>query len=291
MSQDRGSINLLLALIVFALIGAFISSNIPVTKKINSNVKGVYLAKDDGKDSDSSSGSSSSGSSGGSTSGSSGSSDSSGKSTKIETKTSDSKTKVEVKETKVKTEFIQNGVKVKFELENGKVKIKVTDKTGKELEAKDAAEAKKEAENEIENEGIKIATGGAQVAVAKNNVGAVSSFPLSINLATKQLVVTTPAGTKTVAVLPDQAVANMLNQGVISALANTTSSVGGIPATTKLKERNGVLVYEVDGVRIRKLLGLIPINTPVKTFVSAENGSLVETEQSLLTSILNRLSF
>lgn len=316
-SAEKGSVNLLLVLIILSAVGILAASYIPISKKLDNNVKGVYLAKDGGGESGGSSRESSGdshdagGSSGGSSSSSggssSGSSDSSSKTSatsitapvktevkkevKTEIKTAETKQKIEIKESKIKTEFIQNGVKVEFELENGKVKVKIKDKNGKELEAKEAAEAKKEAEQEIENEGLKIATGGAQIAVSKNNVGAVSSFPLSINLATKQLLVTTPKGTKAVTVLPDQAVANMLNQGVISSVANSTSSVGGIPATTKLEDKNGTLVYEIDGVRVKKLLGLIPVNTPVKTFVSVENGSLVETEQSLLSSILNRISF
>ena len=55
-------------------------------------------------------------------------------------------------------------------------------------------------------------------------------------------------------------------------------------------EKDGLLVFEIDGVREYKLLGFIPIKSKVKSFVSAENGQVIKTEQSLLGRILNKIA-
>ncbi|MBU1031830.1 hypothetical protein KKE03_02840, partial [Patescibacteria group bacterium] len=57
-----------------------------------------------------------------------------------------------------------------------------------------------------------------------------------------------------------------------------------------LIEKDDLLVYEIDGVREHKILGFIPLKSKVKAFVSAENGQVVKTEQSLLGKILNRIA-
>jgi hypothetical protein len=54
--------------------------------------------------------------------------------------------------------------------------------------------------------------------VIRNKIAAQSRFPLSVNLDTNELMVTTPKGTKIVTVLPDKAVANMLAANVLDQL-------------------------------------------------------------------------
>ena len=43
-----------------------------------------------------------------------------------------------------------------------------------------------------------------------------SDFPLSVNPATRELTITTPACAKVVAILPQQAIDNMLTAGIVS---------------------------------------------------------------------------
>lgn len=57
-----------------------------------------------------------------------------------------------------------------------------------------------------------------------------------------------------------------------------------------LGEKNGALVYEIAGLRDHRLLGFIPVTTPVSVVVSAETGGVVTQEQSLLTTIVDLLS-
>jgi len=138
----------------------------------------------------------------------------------------------------------------------------------------------------------RIASDGAKMGFISNNKGALSTFPLKIDKATNSLIVTTPSGEKTVTVLPDAAIKNMLASKVMS-FVTSAKAEGELASTDKLitlKEKDGVLVYEIDGIREYKLLGIIPLKSKVKAVVSAENGQVIKTEQSLLGRILNRIA-
>ena len=138
----------------------------------------------------------------------------------------------------------------------------------------------------------KIATDGAKFGFISNTEGAISHFPLRVDKATNSLIVTTPGGEKTVTVLPDAAIKNMLSSKVMS-FVTSAKAEGELASTDKLVtlvEKDGMLVYEIDGVREYKLLGFIPLKSKVKAFVSTENGQVIKTEQSLLGRILNRIA-
>lgn len=144
----------------------------------------------------------------------------------------------------------------------------------------------------VEKDDVKIATAGGQMVLVNKRVGALSNFPISIDPTTRQLTVTTPAGSKVVAVLPQKAIDNMLASKVMTDVIGEKSDdeLASIPSLVKLEEKNGILVYKVKGTKTHKLLGFIPIKTGVEAFVSAENGQVVESTDSLLGRILNRLA-
>lgn len=138
----------------------------------------------------------------------------------------------------------------------------------------------------------KVATSAGKMGFISGTEGAISNFPLRIDKTTNSLIVTTPSGEKTVTVLPDAAIKNILTSKVISYVISAPST-GELASTAKLVtliEQDGVLVYQIDGVREHKLLGIIPLKSKVKAFVSAENGQVIKTEQSLLGRILNRIA-
>src|SRR5689334_19454857 len=62
----------------------------------------------------------------------------------------------------------------------------------------------------VQKPDFKIASDSGQTAIVEKSVGALSAFPLSVNKTTNELTVTTPAGTKVVTILPEQAVNSML---------------------------------------------------------------------------------
>lgn len=138
----------------------------------------------------------------------------------------------------------------------------------------------------------KIATDGGKVGFISNTDGAISAFPLNVDPKTGSLSVTTSKGEKVVAVLPDAAIKNMLASKVMSYVTSVPAK-GELASTNKLvtlTQKDDLLVYEIDGVREYKLFGFIPLKSKVKAFVSAENGQVVKTEQSLLGRVLNRIA-
>jgi len=209
------------------------------------------------------------------------------------------KTKIEDDGT-TKIEIEHKNLKIKYEVLNGQVVVKAEDEDGGEVEIEDdeLEELKNEIEEELEDNGIKIATGGAgRLIFAKNQIAATTSFPLSIDIGTNQLIVTTPAGEKIVAVLPDQAVENLLATGVISELARSTTEetalsneIGMTNAIVEFKIKNDEPIYEIDGIKIYRLFAVIPVSRPVTAVVSSETGELIEREQSFLTNIVDLLS-
>lgn len=267
-SPQQGFVHIPILVIIVGLI--FASAIIPVKRDYNAgkdNVAGVQLAKEEEDDD------------------------------KIETKEVTPNLRVETKTTpqKIKTEIREGNLRFKFEVKDGKVKIETKVKNdGDEVELEDEAEdeALEELEAELEEEDIKIATAPGQIALVNQRVGALSNFPLSVDPTTKQLTVTTPAGSKVVAVLPQQAIDNMLAAKIITDIIGekATNELASIPSLVKLEIENGVLGYKIKGTKTHKLLGLIPVKTTVEAFVSAENGQVVESSQSLLGRILNKLA-
>lgn len=203
------------------------------------------------------------------------------------------KTKVE-DDGSTKIEVEQGGFKLKYVIENGKTVLKVENEEGEETDVTDdrLAELVEEAELELEDKDVKIASRGGQISLAKNNVIATTAFPLSINVTTKQLVVTTPAGQKVVAILPDQAIANLLATGVVNQVDQAPS--GGDPDelsdNVQIELRNGEVVYKVKGLKKLKILGIFPVTTPVTAFVSAQSGIPVASQQSILSRVIDALS-
>ena len=268
-------------------------------------------SSDDNKTSDtSSSGSSASGSS---------------TKTKTETRNADgSRTKTEVRDdgevrtevrlpdgTKVKTraedgrsrtDVYQGGVKIRLEREADRFRIKAENEQGEEttLGEDDIISI----DERSDRNQIKIKTFDSTAKELRNraiierlNTQALTDLPLSVDLATNQLTVTTPAGERTVTVLPDQAVQNMLAANVIDRIGGQALvdlvQQGGVETlgqVIQLSAQNGTPVYEIQGVKEHRLFGFFPITTDVTVTVSAETGETVDTNQSFLDSVIDIFS-
>lgn len=318
-------------LIFVLLIGAYITSNIKTTKEYpqNSNVKGL-LAKggdDDNSGSsgsnDSSSDSGSSGSSSGSERSGSGSSGSDNTTIKVESRpkssasgspssgvrvkteqstdkqkteikfSEDEKIKTRIEEDRTRIDVYSGGIKVRYEIKDGRVVVKAETEEGENVPEQELFKI----EDRLDKSGIKIAIEGGKLLVARNSVGALSNFPLQIDLNTNQLIASTSAGTKVLTVLPDQAIQNMLAANVISRLNTqeliSQTQLGNLTSVADvitLGERNEIPIYEIRGLKEHNLFGFIPITTETKVFVSAETGQEVAIEQSLLANIVDLLS-
>lgn len=207
------------------------------------------------------------------------------------------KTKIEDDGT-TKIEVENGSIKLKYKIENGQVVLKAENETGEEVELEDEELEKLEdaVGSELENEDIKLVpTKDRKLSVTKNQITATTDFPLSIDVTTKQLVVTTPAGQKTVTVLPDKAVENLFATGIINRIETQDAGTvegqrGALNGVVKLEVRDNKMVYRVNGTKVHQVFGFIPFTTPVTAFVSTDTGETIAKQQSILTNVVDLLS-
>lgn len=203
------------------------------------------------------------------------------------------KSKVEEGETKV--EVSRAGVKVTFKREGNEFKIKVKNEQGEEtlVDHNEFLIIDQSAEKEQ----IRVRTLQDRAIIELPNTQAITDLPISVDLATNVLSVTTPVGERELTVLPDQAIQNMLAANVVDRiggieLANQVrqGQVAALDQVITLGEANGVPIYEIQGLNENLLLGFIPVTTKATVIVSAETGEVVSTTQSLIATIVEVLS-
>lgn len=230
----------------------------------------------------------------------SGSGNTSGASERKETEVTTSegvkvKTKIEDDGSR-KVEVESDGVRFKFEEQEGEVKLKVENEAGEEIRTRDRLREAQELEDELEDDEVEIASRDGEMEIEHNAVRARVNFPLSIDPLTRQLTVTTPAGIKTVAVLPDAALVRLLASGLLSDIASgsTEPQVATDSAATsgsfELTLEGNHLVYEVHGTKQHRLFGFIPVTTPRTVTVSALTGDIVSQTQTWLSGFVDLLS-
>lgn len=208
---------------------------------------------------------------------------------KVKTKTEDNGA--------LKVEAESEDVHYTFQEENGELKLKVEIKDGEEVRTREHLKERDELEQELEDEDIKISSDDGHMEIEHNAVTARFGFPLSVDPVTRDLIVTTPAGERTVAVLPDEAVRNLLAKGFLTHVASGSAvpaeaTVSGSLATSvELKLKNGNLVYEVQGEKREKFLGVIPVTMDRAVTVSALTGEVLSQTQSVFATILAFFSF
>lgn len=218
----------------------------------------------------------------------------------------DLKSKTEVKEGERKLEVTVGGVRLKIEKENDRFRLKLRNEWDEEVgEVEDEDEDAEDEDllrieaRETENE-IRIASNSAgRLTVTRNRFAASTALPLSVDLTTNQLTVSTPAGTKVVAVLPDQALKSLFSAGAIDGVAGlslsqiireATSSPALARAVELKVEAQGQPVYEIDAVKTHKILGLLPVTLARRVVVSAETGRLERVAESFLSRLVDFLS-
>lgn len=221
---------------------------------------------------------------------------------------------MEFKPGEVKREFENKNFKIKMEQKDGVLKIKTKNElTGEEteLETKEPREIKESTEpgeiqetqeqsdNETEimrvreredkNE-VRINSRNEEFVIDRNNVGATTNFPLTVDSQTNALTVTTPSGEKQVTILPDQAVQNMLSRNIIDRISEGETTGGAVKI--KIEQlSDGTLVYEMEGEKQERFFGLIPLKFKKTAIVSAETGELVSSKESFADRFLDLLSF
>lgn len=218
--------------------------------------------------------------------------------TEAESETSDGqKIKVKTEDNGTTKIEIEHGeLKIKYKIVDGQVVKKVEDEQGEEvdLDEDEVAEVEDEVNRDLEDQGIELSSESGRPSFRHNNVTASTQFPLSVDVGTNQLIVTTAAGTKTVAVLPDEALQVIMLRRIIDQGASTSNiqtQIGtGDQTQVVLKVLNDKPVYEVNGTKEYKFLAFIPVTQPIKAVVSAESGQVVGVEKSFVTNFIDLLS-
>lgn len=206
----------------------------------------------------------------------------------IKAKTEDGKTKTEIKTLtgqEQKTETERDGFKLKLKSEAGILKLEAETEDGEEVELGEDEEV--EIEPDEDDDKIRVATGSGEgeMTISRNQVRARTNFPLSVDLNTNELIVTTPAGVKRVTILPDQAIANLLANNVID---RVEPAAGG---ELELTEEDGIPAYAVEGESDQEFLGFLPVKIKAKLKVSAETGEVLSTQKPALIRLLDLFSF
>ncbi len=205
--------------------------------------------------------------------------------------------RVRTKDGRARVEVTSGGVKTKLEYRDGRVVVKAEMEDETEQELEDDAILK--ISQRLDDRGIKVATAaGEKFVLQQGATGAVTEFPLSIDLATNTLKINTPAGEKSVAILPGQAVTGLLVAQIVSQIGGqrvadlvTSGDLTGVKQLITLAEREGISVYEIVGLSNQRLLGLIPVAVERTAVVSAETGELVTVEESWLNRVVDTLAF
>ncbi len=178
----------------------------------------------------------------------------------------------------------QGNSSIEISSEGGKLSIKAKEENGTEVQLQENSLDK--INEALKNEDIGIATSsGKGLLIRKGQFEAETHFPVSINPTTNQLTVTTPAGVKTVAVLPDEAVNNLLKQKYIDSVASSSANTGIV-----LGLLNNEPAFQIQGVDNRNLFGLFPISVDKTSYVSAQNGQVLKVNQTFLSQLLSFLS-
>lgn len=225
-----------------------------------------------------------------------------GKKSESETETKDGqkiKTKVEDNGT-TKIEVERKNIKIKYEMRNGQITTKAEDEKGEEVEMEDEELEKleDEIEDDSDEDSIKIATGGAgQLKFTKNHFAASTKFPLSVDVDTNELIVTTPKGEKAVTVLPEQVIQNLYAKNIVNRIEEaeeedeaSEKDESSVNRHMILTEKDGTPVYELTGVSDKKFLGVLSVKVEKEIVVSAETGNVLSTDISFGDRILDLLS-
>lgn len=223
--------------------------------------------------------------------------------------------------------------RVRLEPKDYQLQITIEDETGEEIGAPEGTETESdefEIEEPEDKTTVKVRSLKNSYAIIRDKIAAQTHFPLMVNLETNELIVTTPAGQKTVTVLPDQAVKNMLAANVIDQLggkggllwleyqasvatpsptpiateaATPTPEVTSVATATPgpgvpliesiislITTDEGILTYEIEGIKHERFLSFIKVMLKRKVIVSAETGELLGIEEDLPTRILDFFS-
>jgi len=193
---------------------------------------------------------------------------------------------------KLKGDLGKGGIELKNDSNKTTAQFKMPDGSAVEIDEKQALD---EINNQLSSLGINIEkSAGNNFSIKKNNVKAQTNLPLSLDPSTKDLTITTAGGVKTIKVLPDEAIQRAFLAGNINSSEGESKTASASAATTPqttLTSLNNEAVFKINGFSNKKALGFIPVSFAKTVFVSAENGSIVKTDETFFSKLLEAFSF
>lgn len=239
--------------------------------------------------------------------------ESNSKKTEIKTESEEGKFETKIEEDKEETKSRSGNLRIEIKTENGRTILKVKNENDEEVELEDEEEDElfDQLEAELEDDDIELATDSADLGFVQKGRKVRTNFPLSVNPATGELFVTTPAGEKVVTILPDVAVQNMIKAGILTRVeeepepetspspegTSAAEPSEGTPAASvagagiELTQENNEAVYVISGVKDEKFIGLIPAGIKLKVVVAVDDGNLLDIRQGFFSRLLDLFSF
>ncbi len=134
--------------------------------------------------------------------------------------------------------------------------------------------------------------------IIKNNAEAQTTFPLSINITTKDISITTETGPKIIHISPDQVATIITQQQLVTSIGGKATFAYLLygpgnqnqPVVMQLSSLNGDPVYIVEGTVDKKLFSFIPVSINKTIYISADSGEVIYTKINAGNSIINALS-
>lgn len=154
----------------------------------------------------------------------------------------------------------------------------------KKLDKKELKEEQKSFEMEAENGDkvhVELSPEKTQFEIQNNGVSASIDLPLSVNPSLKKLMVSTADGDKTVEMMPDEVVNNLKKEKQIEDRSKVQIN---------LRVENGQLVYHIEAVKHKKLIGIVPVDLTKNITVLDSTGSILSEQETILTKILDLFS-
>lgn len=209
------------------------------------------------------------------------------KNNELETEVESEQEPLEVlsKDEQVKVNLKKHGTVIELRTSQGRIALQANQVDGTKVELGDDSiktlnnELAKQNKSEIEQD-----VNGAFV-LRHKSIKAKTTLPISVNLATKELIVTTSKGVRVVAILPDVAVNKLITLKVIDSIEPEIKDM------LKLTELNDTAVFEIKGIDDQRLLGIVPVKIHKTVHISAEDGTVEATNESFGQRLLDLLSF
>ena len=193
-------------------------------------------------------------------------------------------TKPSITSTKI-PEVALNKIKLKYLVKGDQVMLTAEDEKNMLISVNedDLRRVESSVLSRLEKNGVVLSlANNNQLAVSKGGITAITDLPISVDVQSKSLVVTTTSGVKEVTVLPDKALKNIIDLGVVAEVNS-----GVVP---KIEYSGGEVRYKFTGTKNYKMFGLIEVTVPITISVSANSGDEIPENQALITRVVRRLS-